>query len=165
MSHRSDSHSAMHKRHSKASSKVPAPRQTHLSSSESAYAYAADSKMGHSPSPSPSSTPVETKEYNKLVKNTEVQKAIRTRDKLGELLGRPLHYGATKKEVEIRTGKIEKYEKILEKCKGLLSKYDQAKVHYEQFNSKLKGGRSVRRNNSSNRRKGSRANKTRRFRK
>ena len=164
MSHRSDSHSAMHKGHSKTSSKVPAPHQTHLSSSESAYAYAANSKTGHSPSPS--STPVEIKEYNKLVKNTEVQKAIRTRDKLGELLGRPLHYGATKKEVEIRTGKIEKYEKILEKCKGLLSKYDQAKVHYEQFNPKLKGGRSVRRNNASNRRKGSRANnKTRRFRK
>lgn len=162
MSHRSVSHSAMHKVHSKTSSKVPADRQTHLSSSGSAWA-ALDSKMGHSPSPS--STPVEIKEYNKLVKNTEVQKAIRTRDKLGELLGRPLHYGATKKEVEIRIGKIEKYEKILEKCKGLLSKYDQAKVHYEQFNSKLKGGRSVRRNNASNRRKGSRANKTRRFRK
>jgi hypothetical protein len=142
---------------------VPAPRQTHLSSSESAYAYAADSKMGHSPSPS--STPVEFKEYNNLFKNAKVQKAIRARDELGNLLGRPLRYGARPEEVKIRTDKIKEYEKILEKYKGLLGNYDQAKVHYEQFNSKLKGGRSVRRNNASNRRKGSRANKTRRFRK
>jgi len=147
--------SASKRTHSK--TKAPSPRQTHVSSSESAWAAAASaSKMGHLPS----STPIEMKMYNDLKKDTRVQKAIRTRDKLGELLGSPLHYGAPKKEVEIRTAKIEKYEKILEKCKGLLDKYDQAKVHYDQLNLKLKGGRSVRRNNTINRRNG-----TRKFRK
>lgn len=157
MSRSSVSRSSASKKHSKVSSKAPADRQTHLSSSGSAWA-ALDSKTGHSPSPS--STPVEIKIYNDLKKDHRVQKAIKTRDKLGELLGRPLRYGSTTKEVDIRTAKIEKYEQILEKYKGLLNKYDQAKVHYEQFNSRLKGGRSVRRNNNSNsRRKG-----TRRFR-
>lgn len=161
MSNHSVSHSAMHKRHSKTSSKVPAPRQTHVSSSGSAWA-AFDLKTGHSPSPS--STPVEIKNYNDLKNDDRVKMAIRTRDKLGELLGRPLRYGSTTKEVDDRTAKIENYKQILEKYNGLLNKYDQAKVHYEQFNPKLKGGRSVRRNKTNNRRKGSRANKTRRFR-
>lgn len=140
--------------------KAPSPRQTHVSSSESAWAAAAASasKMGHSPSPS--STPIEMKMYNDLKKDIRVQKAIKTRDKLGELLGRPLRYGATKHEVDIRTAKIAKYEQIVKEYKGLLDKYDQAKVHYDQLNLKLKGGRSVRRNNTINRRKG-----TRKFRK
>ena len=151
--------SASKRTHSK--TKAPSPRQTHVSSSESAWAAAAAasaSKMGHSPSPS--STPIEIKMYTDLKKDTRVQKAIKTRDKLGELLGRPLRYGATKHEVDIRTAKIEKYEQIVKEYKGLLDKYDQAKVHYDQLNLKLKGGRSVRRNNTINRRKG-----TRKFRK
>jgi hypothetical protein len=141
--------------------KVPSPpRQTHVSSSGSAWAAvdaANASKMGHSPSHA--TTPIEMKGYNELRNNKKVQKAIKAREKLGELLGRPLRYGATQKEINDRTAKIMEYERIVNKYQGLLGDYDQAKKHYEQFNPKLKGGKSVRRNKTNNRRKG-----TRRFR-
>lgn len=141
--------------------KAPSPRQTHVSSSGSAWA-AADaayaSKMGHSPSHA-TTLPVEMKRYNELRKDIQVQKAIKARDKLGELLGRPLRYGATKQEIDDRTAKIMKYEQKVKKYDRLLGEYDQAKVDYDQLNLKLKGGKSVRRNNTIKRRKG-----TRRFR-
>ena len=114
------------------------------------------SKTKHSYSSSRS--PAEIKNYKRLLKDPNLQKALEIQQKYGEILGRELPYGATAQETQKRQETIDKYEKKLEKYGSLLRQFETAKRHYKNYNPKMKGGLRSRKNIKSNK------NRSRKFR-